>query len=110
MADFHKLVVKEVHRETKDTVAVTFEVPENLKEQFKFKQGQYLNLKKEINGEEVRRSYSLCSSPVDNKWQVAIKKINGGVFSTYANDILKIGDVLEVATPDGNFFVDVNAT
>lgn len=110
MADFHKLVVKEVHRETKDTVAVTFEVPENLKEQFKFKQGQYLNLKKEINGEEVRRSYSLCSSPVDNKWQVAIKKINGGVFSTYANDILKTGDVLEVATPDGNFFVDVNAT
>ena len=110
MADFHKLVVEKIHKETKDTVAVTFVIPENLKEQFKFKQGQYLNLKKEINGEDIRRSYSLCSSPVDNKWQVAIKKIPGGVFSTYANEELKAGDVLEVAAPDGNFFVDINTS
>ncbi len=107
MADFHNLVVEKVDKETKDTVAVTFTVPDDLKDKFKFKQGQYLNLKKEIDGEDVRRSYSLCSSPVDNKWQVAIKKIDGGLFSTYANEILKEGDVLEVAPPDGNFYVEV---
>lgn len=107
MADFHNLVVEKVNKETKDTVAVTFTVPDDLKDKFKFKQGQYLNLKKEIYGEDVRRSYSLCSSPVDNKWQVAIKKIDGGLFSTYANEILKEGDVLEVAPPDGNFYVEV---
>ncbi len=107
MPDFHNLVVEKVDKETKDTVAVTFTVPDDLKDKFKFKQGQYLNLKKEIDGEDVRRSYSLCSSPVDNKWQVAIKKIDGGLFSTYANEILKEGDVLEVAPPDGNFYVEV---
>jgi ring-1,2-phenylacetyl-CoA epoxidase subunit PaaE len=110
MADFQKLVVEEVYKETKDTVAVTFTVPESLHEEFQYKQGQYLNLKKDINGEDVRRSYSLCSSPVDNKWQVAIKKIKGGVFSTYANEVLKAGDILEVAAPDGNFFVEVDHT
>ena len=86
MADFQKLVVEEVYKETKDTVAVTFTIPENLQEEFQYKQGQHLNIKKDINGEDIRRSYSLCSSPIENKWQVAIKKIKGGVFSTYANE------------------------
>ena len=110
MADFQKLVVKDIYKETKDTVAVTFNVPQELQEAFQYKQGQYLNLKKDINGEDIRRSYSLCTSPVENKWQVAIKKINGGVFSTYANDVLKAGDVLEVSAPDGKFYVEVDAT
>jgi ring-1,2-phenylacetyl-CoA epoxidase subunit PaaE len=109
MADFQKLVVNDIYKETKDTVAVTFDVPKQLQEKFQYKQGQYLNLKKDINGEDIRRSYSLCSSPIDNKWQVAIKKIKGGVFSTYANEELKIGDVLEVSIPDGKFFVEVDA-
>ena len=110
MADFHKLVVKDVYKETKDTVAVTFDVPESLQSNFQFTQGQYLTLKKDINDEDIRRSYSLCSSPIENKWQVAIKKIDGGKFSTYANETLKAGDVLEVAAPDGKFFVEVDAT
>ena len=110
MADFQKLVVEEVYKETKDTVAVTFTIPENLQEEFQYKQGQHLNIKKDINGEDIRRSYSLCSSPIENKWQVAIKKINGGVFSTYANEELKSGDVLEVTPPDGKFFVEVDIT
>ncbi len=110
MADFKKLVVKDIHKETKDTVAVTFEVPESLHEEFQYKQGQHLNIKKDINGEDIRRSYSLCSSPIENKWQVAIKKIKRGVFSTYANEKLKIGDVLEVTAPDGKFFVEVDVT
>ena len=110
MADFHKLVVKDVYKETKDTVAVTFDVPESLQSDFQFTQGQYLTLKKDIKDEDVRRSYSLCSSPIENKWQVAIKKIDGGKFSTYANEKLKAGDVLEVAAPDGKFFVEVDVT
>ncbi len=110
MADFEKLVVKEVYKETKDTVAITFDVPEEKQEQFKYKQGQHLNIKKEINGEDIRRSYSLCTSPVENKWQVAVKKITGGVFSTYANETLKAGDILEVSAPDGKFYVEVDAT
>ncbi len=103
MSDFHKLVVKEIYKEAKDTVAVTFDVPETIQNVFNFKQGQFLTLKKDINGEDVRRSYSLCSSPVDNKWQVAIKQILGGRFSTYANEVLREGDVLEVAAPESNF-------
>ncbi len=107
MANFYKLRVKALHKETKDTVVVSFDVPKVAQQQFQYKQGQYLTLKAVINGEEVRRSYSLCSSPVENKWQVAIKKIENGLFSTYANEVLKEGDVLEVLPPDGKFYVDV---
>ena len=108
MADFYELTVQDVYKETKDCVAVTFAVPDNLSDTFAYKQGQYLTLKTTINGEEVRRSYSLCSSPIENKWQVGIKKVPGGKFSTYANDSMKPGDTLEVMPPNGNFFVEVN--
>ena len=81
-----------------------------LKQEFQYKQGQHLNLGNFIDGAEVRRSYSLCSSPLENKWQVAVKKINGGLFSSYANDTLKNGDILEVMPPNGTFFTEVNAT
>jgi ring-1,2-phenylacetyl-CoA epoxidase subunit PaaE len=107
MADFHKIKVEEVYKETKDTVVVEFKIPEQLQDTFAFKQGQHLTLRQIINDEDVRRSYSLCSSPVDNLWKVAIKQIPGGVFSTYANTQLKSGDMIEIMEPTGNFYVDV---
>ncbi|WP_431110422.1 2Fe-2S iron-sulfur cluster-binding protein [Winogradskyella poriferorum] len=109
MADFHKLRIKDLYKETKDTSVVTFDVPKVLEEDFKFSQGQHLTLKTLINGEDVRRSYSLCSSPFDNEWKVAVKEIPGGKFSTFVNSTLKIGDELEVMPPSGTFGVKCNA-
>lgn len=106
---FYPLKVKEVRRETFDTVSVQMDVPDELKEIFAFIQGQYLTFKIEHQGEELRRSYSLCSSPLDQEWRVAIKKVPGGRFSTYANDHLKAGDILEVMPPMGRFFTTVEA-
>jgi ring-1,2-phenylacetyl-CoA epoxidase subunit PaaE len=100
---FHKLAVKEIIKETADCVSIEFDVPETLKEDFKYKQGQNINIKTTLNGEEVRRTYSLCTSPQENKLKVAVKKVNGGLFSVYANEQLKKGDVLEVMTPLGKF-------
>ena len=79
-----------------------------MKAQFQYKQGQHLTLKAIINGEDVRRSYSLCSSPLDNQWKVAVKRIAGGVFSNFVNNELKEGDTLELMPPSGNFFVEVD--
>jgi ring-1,2-phenylacetyl-CoA epoxidase subunit PaaE len=107
MADFHKVKIADLYKETKDTVVVEFNIPQHLQDDFSFKQGQHLTLRKIINDEDVRRSYSLCSSPLDNQWKVAIKQIPGGVFSTFANTELKIGDTLEIMEPTGNFFIDV---
>jgi len=106
MADFHKLKVKDIYKETKDTSVVAFEIPETLKNEFRFSQGQHLTLKTTINGEDVRRSYSLCSSPFDDEWKVAVKQIPGGEFSTYVNTSLKKGDLLDVMPPSGTFGVD----
>ena len=106
MADFHKIKVADIYKETEDTSVITFEIPEELKEIFNFHQGQHLTLKANINGEDVRRSYSLCSSPIENEWKVAVKQIPGGKFSTYVNEQLKTGDTLEVMPPSGTFGVD----
>ncbi len=105
---FHPLVVQEVVRETKESVSITFEVPENLKAEFSFISGQYLTLEAEINDENVRRSYSLCSAPYEDVWKVAVKKVKNGKFSTYANSILKKGDILSVMPPAGNFTATTN--
>jgi len=110
MADFHILKVADIYKETEDTSVITFEVPSELKKEFQFRQGQHLTLKADINGEDIRRSYSLCSSPLDGQWKVAVKLIPGGKFSTYINDELRRGDQLEVMSPSGTFGVDVNAT
>ncbi len=91
MTKFETLTVKEVKKETADCVSVAFDVPVSAKEKFSFTQGQYITLKQEINGEEVRRSYSICSSPLDNELRVAIKKVTGGLFSTWANESLQKG-------------------
>ena len=108
MAKFHEIEVADVYKETSDCTVITFNIPENLQEEFNYIQGQYLTLRKTINDEDIRRSYSLCSSPVDKQWKVAVKQIPGGVFSTYANTELKAGDTLELMTPQGSFYVEVD--
>ena len=105
---FHPLRIKKIIKETDQCVSVEFDVPENLAGAFQFKQGQSLTMRAIVNGEEARRTYSLCSSPLDNKWQVAIKKVEGGVFSSFANDGLKEGDVLEVMEPVGKFYTELD--
>jgi ring-1,2-phenylacetyl-CoA epoxidase subunit PaaE len=100
---FHTLIIKEIIKETVDTVSITFNVPNDLKSNFDYIQGQYLTLKTNINGEEVRRSYSICSAPSENKLQVAVKQVEQGVFSNFANNELKIGDSIEVMNPMGKF-------
>ena len=102
---FHSLKIKEVIKETEDCVSIAFDVPDNLKSDYSYVSGQYLTLKAMINDEDIRRSYSLCSSPFENEWKVAVKEVEKGKFSTYANRELKAGDELEVMTPMGNFQV-----
>lgn len=107
---FHPLIIKEVRQETADSVSLLFDVPEKLQTTYQFLPGQNLTLKATINGEDVRRSYSICSAPQDNELRVAIKKVEGGVFSNYANDQLKAGDSLEVMPPAGKFNTPLSAS
>ena len=108
MIHFHSLSVKGIERETDDCISIEFEVPEELKETFQFKQGQNLTIKKILKGEELRRNYSICTSPFEDKLKVAVKKAEGGLFSTWANEELKVGDVLEVLPPTGNFYTELS--
>ncbi len=110
MAKFHSIKVADIYKETKDCSVITFDIPQELQSEFQYKQGQHLTLRTIINGNEVRRSYSLCSSPIENKWQVAVKQINQGLFSTFANEQLSVGDTLDVMPPNGNFFAENNST
>ena len=104
MSRFHKLTIKSIRRETPDCVSLAFEVPAELRETFRYQPGQYLTLRREHLGEELRRSYSICSSPLDDEWRVAIKKVPEGRFSTLAvEDGLRPGDTLEVMPPQGHF-------
>ncbi len=105
---FFPLKVKDIQRTTLNCSILTFDVPEDLKESFRFVPGQHLTLRATINGEEIRRSYSLCSSPLDGLWKVAIKQIEGGVFSSFINEKFKVGDTLDVGHPNGNFHVPSN--
>ncbi len=106
---FHRLIVKSVTKETADCVSVAFEIPEGLKKEFQYQAGQNLTVRTWINNEEVRRSYSLCSSPLDNEWKVAIKRVSGGQFSSFANEQLKPLTMLEVMPPTGKFIVEPKA-
>lgn len=106
---FHQLTVADIRPETRDTVSIAFDVPADLVNDFRFNPGQYLVLKKDINGEDVRRSYSICSGLYDNELRVAVKKVTDGLFSTYANEQLKVGESLEVMPPDGNFYIELDA-
>lgn len=100
---FHPLRVLDVKQETDDTVSISFDIQPDLKEDYSYISGQYLTLRTTINGEDIRRSYSLCSSPFENEWRVAVKQVENGKFSTFANKELKAGAELEVMTPAGNF-------
>jgi ring-1,2-phenylacetyl-CoA epoxidase subunit PaaE len=108
MTKFYPLKVRDIRRETPDTVSVAFEVPENLRDTFQFVQGQHLTLRTEINGEEVRRAYSICTARGDGDLRVAIKKVEGGVFGTFAHERLKVSDTLESMPPLGHFYTDLN--
>ncbi len=103
--EFYSLKVSNLTRTTPECTVVSLDVPEELSGKFTFKAGQYLTLKADIKGEEVRRSYSLCSCPDDQQWKVGVKEIPGGKFSGYVNNDLKIGDELMVAPPDGRFCI-----
>ena len=110
MSKFHRLPIASVERETRDAVAITFAVPETLREQFRYAQGQHLTLRADIGGEDVRRSYSICSAVQDGALRIAVKKSPGGVFSTWANDALKAGDTIDVMPPLGHFNVPLDAS
>jgi ring-1,2-phenylacetyl-CoA epoxidase subunit PaaE len=101
---FYTLKIAEIRRETADCVSIAFEVPTDLRPVFTFTQGQYVTLRTYMDNEEIRRSYSLCTAPQEGELRVAVKKVEGGVFSTFANEMLRKGDVLEVAPPEGRFF------
>lgn len=109
---FHTLAIQDIIKETDDTVSISFQIPDELKADYAYLSGQYLTLKTIIDNEEIRRSYSLCSASHEGEWRVAIKKVPDGKFSTYANESLKKGMILDVMTPTGNFTLspDENAT
>ena len=102
-AHFHSLKVKEVIKETQDCVSVSFIIPEELQEAFLFQEGQNITIRKNIKGEDIRRSYSVCNAPYERELKVAVKKTPGGLFSSFANDELKAGDVLDIMPPTGRF-------
>jgi len=100
---FYELNIKDIRRETPEAVSVSFDIPKDLKPNYEFVAGQHLTLRAIVGGEDIRRSYSLCSAPSDNEWRVAVKQVEGGRFSTFVNNSLKCGDRLQVMTPVGNF-------
>jgi len=102
---FHRLAVNDLRRETADAVSMTFAIPKELEGDYSFTPGQYLTLRTTMDGEEVRRSYSICSGPDDGELRIAVKKVDGGAFSNWAADELKAGDELDVMTPTGRFGV-----
>lgn len=108
MHHFYPLKISKLIKETDDCVSLEFEVPPAHQAIFKYKQGQHVTLKKIIDGEDVRRSYSICTSPKENRLKVAIKKVDGGAFSTYANEKLQPGEELEVMPPSGSFNSELN--
>lgn len=103
---FHRLKVAEIIPETPDANSIRFEVPDELRETFSFSAGQHLTLRAEINGEEIRRNYSLCTAPADCEWKVTVKRIRGGLFSNWVGDQLRPGDTLDVMVPHGSFTSD----
>jgi ring-1,2-phenylacetyl-CoA epoxidase subunit PaaE len=109
MSSFYKLNIKEVKRETKDAVSILFNVPTELQSNYKFVAGQYLNLKLTLDGEEIRRAYSICSSPESGELRIAVKAVKNGLFSQFANVKLKAGDTLEVGSPEGKFTFEPQA-
>ena len=109
MPSFLKLIIKEVKRETAEAVSILFNVPEELKPDYKFVAGQYINLKLTLDNQEIRRAYSICSAPDSGELRIAVKAVKNGLFSQFANTKLKAGDVLEVGQPEGKFTFEPDA-
>ena len=106
---FHALRVAEIVPETNEANSIRFEIPPELRDRFAFKAGQHLTLRAMLNGEEVRRNYSLCTAPAENDWLVTVKRIGGGLFSNWVGDALKAGDTLDVMPPHGSFTTEFDA-
>ena len=109
MSSFYKLSIKEIIKETTDAVSILFNVPDELKSYYQFVAGQYVNLKVTLDGEEIRRAYSICSSPKSGELRIAVKAIKTGFFSKFANEKLAVGNVIEVGTPEGKFTFEPKA-
>lgn len=101
--DFYKLAIKEIRRETKNAVSIVFNIPQELKSAYQFIAGQYVTLKLTLDGKELRRAYSICSSPKSDEMRIAVKEVKNGTFSKFANTKLAVGDLLEVSIPEGKF-------
>nr|WP_297784434.1 ferredoxin--NADP reductase [uncultured Allomuricauda sp.] len=108
MSESHALKISAVEKLTPNAVALTFDIPENLKDVYRFKAGQYITLKHELDGQELRRAYSISSPPSSGKLTVGIKKMEDGTFSVYANDHLKVGDTIQVMPPEGRFVFEAS--
>ena len=100
---FHDLTVTDIERQTPDAVAIAFAVPDDLRDAFRFRPGQYLTLAAKVDGEDVRRSYSICSAPGDPHLRVGVKKVADGRFSRFVNEVLSVGDTIRVMPPEGRF-------
>jgi ring-1,2-phenylacetyl-CoA epoxidase subunit PaaE len=109
MSSFYKLQIKEVKKETSNAISVVFTVPQELKSSYQFIAGQYVNLKLTLDGQEIRRAYSICSSPNSGELRISIKSVKNGHFSKFANENLKVGDLLEVGIPEGKFTFEPHA-
>ena len=109
MSSFYKLSIKEIIKETADAVSILFNVPDELKSYYQFVAGQYVNLKITLDGQEIRRAYSICSSPKSGELRIAVKAIKTGFFSKFANEKLAVGNVIEVGTPEGKFTFEPKA-
>jgi ring-1,2-phenylacetyl-CoA epoxidase subunit PaaE len=107
---FHPLTIAAIDPVTDDSVAITFEVPEQLRADYAFTQGQHLTIRTELAGDDVRRNYSICAPVSSGQLRVAVKRLPGGAFSEHALDVLQPGDVLDVMTPSGRFFTELDPT
>lgn len=109
MSSFYKLAIKEIIRETADAVSILFNVPEELQSNYSFVAGQYVNLKATLDGQEIRRAYSICAAPKSGELRIAVKSVKNGFFSKFANEKLSVGNVIEVGTPEGKFTFEPKA-
>jgi ring-1,2-phenylacetyl-CoA epoxidase subunit PaaE len=109
MSSFYKLAIKEIIRETADAVSILFNVPEELQSNYSFVAGQYVNLKVTLDGQEIRRAYSICAAPQSGELRIAVKSVKNGFFSKFANEKLSVGNVIEVGTPEGKFIFEPKA-
>ncbi|MEM9168653.1 MAG: 1,2-phenylacetyl-CoA epoxidase subunit PaaE [Pseudomonadota bacterium] len=108
MAQFYPLTVVDATHDTRDSIVLTLQPPADAADVFHFVQGQYLTFRRDFDGEEIRRSYSICAGVEDGALRVGVKRVEGGAFSTWANETVKVGDTLDAMAPAGRFFVDLD--